>query len=127
LNWRKLIDIVPDISLAGLGAVTLPVAPAIAAVLAALYVWNKLWRGSVEELSDVEAVTILALWQNRNPQKKISEQDGFTKTNDLRATYSLPPLSQRQYAGAISRLIEIDCIELENGVIWLREWVRVKY
>lgn len=127
LNWQKLIDIVPDISLAGLGAATLPVSPVIASLLAGLYVWNKLWRGSVEEFSDVEAVTILALWQNRNSENKINEQDGFAKTNELRATYSLPPLSQAQYAAAINRLVEIDCVELEGGVVWLREWVRVKY
>lgn len=127
LNGRRLVDIVPDISLAGLGASTLPVAPAIAAVLAALYVWNKLWRGSLEEFSDADAVTILALWQGRDSRNKIGEQDGFEKANELSASYSLPPLSQGQYAAAIDRLIRIKCIELESGVIWLREWVRIKY
>ena len=34
LNWRRLIDVVPDVSLAGLGAATLPIAPAWSAVLA---------------------------------------------------------------------------------------------
>lgn len=127
LNWCKLVDIVPDISLAGLGAATLPVAPALAAVLAGLYIWNKVWRGSLEEFSDVEAVTILALWQNRNGENKISENDGLAKTNQLRAEYSMPPLTAGPYAAAVNRLVEIDCIELEDGVIWLREWVRVKY
>ena len=127
LNWRKLVDIIPDISLAGLGASTLPVSPAVAAVLAGLYVWNKLWRGSVEDFSDVEAVTILALWQNRNSEDKISEQDGFAKTNELRAKYSLPSLTPEQYAAALNRLIEIDCAKLENGVVWLCESVRVRY
>ena len=127
LNWRKLVDIVPDISLAGLGAATLPVAPAVAAVLAGLYVWNKVWRGTVEEFSDIEAVTILALWQNCNADNKISEVDGLAKTNFLRTNYSLPPLTVGQFSAAIKRLSDIACIELEDGVIWLREWIRVKY
>lgn len=127
LNWRKLVDIVPDIWLAGLGAATLPVAPALAAVLAGLYVWNKVWRGTVEDFSDVEALTILALWRHRNGENKINENDGFMRTNELRAQYSLPPLSLGEYAATVNRLAEIDCVELENGVVWLREWVRVKY
>ena len=127
LNWRKLLDVVPDVSLAGLGAATLPVAPQVAVALAGLYIWNKVWRGAVEELSDVEAVTILALWEHRNEKNKISEQDGFVRTNEVRDRYALPPLTANQYASAVNRLVSLECIELEGGIIWLREWVRKKY
>lgn len=127
LNWRKLIDIVPDVSLAGLGAATLPIAPAWSAVLAGLYVWNKIWRGSVEEFNDAEAITVLALWRNRNAENRIIEDEGFKKTNELRASYSLPALTQGQFISIIDRLVRIQCIELKDGTIWLREWVRVKY
>lgn len=127
LNWRKLIDIVPDISLAGLGAATLPLSPAIAWVLAGLYIWNKLRHGTLEEFSDIEAVTLLALWQNRNLNNKIDEQQGFAKVNEVRASYSQPPLSQGQYAAAVDRLVKIRCVELDSGVVWLREWIRIAY
>jgi hypothetical protein len=127
LNWRKLLDIVPDVSLAGLGAATLPVAPQVAVALAGLYIWNKVWRGAVEEFSDVEAVTILALWEHRNEEDKIPEQEGFEKTNEVRGRYALPPLTNNQYASAVNRLVALECIELEDGIIWLREWVRKKY
>lgn len=127
LNWRKLLEIVPDVSLAGLGAATLPVAPQVAFVLAGLYIWNKVWRGAVEEFSDVEAVTILALWEHRNGKNKIPEQEGFVKTNEVRGRYSLPPLTQGQYTSAVNRLTSLQCIELEDGVIWLREWVQKKH
>jgi len=127
LNWRKLLDIVPDVSLAGLGAATLPVAPQIAVALAGLYIWNKVWRGAVEEFSDVEAVTILALWEHKNEKNKIPEQEGFVKTNEVRGRYDLPPLTTKQYASAINRLVSLECIELEDGIIWLREWVQKKY
>lgn len=127
LNWRKLLDIVPDVSLAGLGAATLPVAPQVAVVLAGLYIWNKVWRGAVEEFSDVEAVTILALWEHKNEKDRISEQDGFARTNEVRERYALPPLTANQYASAVNRLVSLECIELEDGIIWLREWARKKY
>ena len=127
LNWRKLLDIVPDVSLAGLGAATLPVAPQVAVALAGLYIWNKVWRGAIEELSDVEAVTILALWEHKNGRNKISEQEGFAKTNEVRGRYALPPLTSNQYTFAVNRLVSLGCIELVDGIIWLREWVRKKY
>jgi hypothetical protein len=127
LNWKKLTDIVPDLSLAGLGAATLPIPVVWSAVLEGLYVWNKIWRGSVEEFSDTEATTILALWKARNGENKTLEDDGFNKVNALRSSYSLPSLSRGQYTAAINRLVQIRCIELDNGVVWLREWVEVKY
>lgn len=127
LNWRKLLDIVPDVSLAGLGAASLPVAPQVAIVLVGLYIWNKVWRGAVEEFSDIEAVTILALWKHRNGERKIAEPEGFVRVTELRASYALPPLTAGEYASAINRLIQLDCIELENGIIWLREYIQVTY
>ena len=89
--------------------------------------WNKIWRGSVEEFTDSEAVAVLALWKNRTEENKISEVDGFSKTNEIRASYSLPPLTNGQFATVIDRLVQIRCIELKDGTIWLREGVRVKY
>lgn len=127
LNWRKLIDIVPDIALAGVGAATLPINPVWTLPLAALYVWNKVWRGATEEFSNAEATTILALWKSRNAQNRISEAEGFRKTNQLRTAVELPPLSQLEFSQCIDHLVKLDCIELEDGIIWLREWIRVKY
>ncbi|MDL5592225.1 hypothetical protein QS468_05885 [Bacillus subtilis] len=127
LNWRKLLDIVPDVSLASFGAASLPVAPQVAIVLVGLYIWNKVWRGAVEEFSDIEAVTILALWQHRDGECKIAESEGFVRVSELRVHYALPPLTNSQYASAINRLVQLDCIKLENGIISLREWIRVTY
>jgi hypothetical protein len=124
LNWRKLMDIVPDVTLASAGAVGLPV---WAIPLAALYVWNKVWRGTSEEFTQTEATIILALWKNRNGENRISEDDGFSKTNSVRTATGLSPLTRGDYIEAIDRLIRIQCIELTNGIIWLREWIRVKY
>ncbi|MDZ4817597.1 MAG: hypothetical protein SGJ20_01345 [Planctomycetota bacterium] len=124
LNWRKLIDIVPDVSLAGLGAATLPVAPGWSIVLAGLYIWSKVSRSSTEVFSDIEAIVILAFWKNKNSDNKIPEAEEFTRANELRASYSLQPLTHGQYASAVDRLTTIDCLELEDGIIWLREWVR---
>lgn len=124
LNWRKLIDIVPDAAIAAAGATA---APAWLLPLIGLYVWNKLWRGSEEELTEVEATTILSLWKYRNEENKIAEDDGFTKTNLVRASFGLQSLSGAEYRRSIDRLLEMECVEMSDGVIWLREWVRKTY
>ncbi|OWT63798.1 hypothetical protein [Candidimonas nitroreducens] len=127
LNWRKLVDIVPDIYFAGLGAATAPLAPALSMIFAGLYIWNKLWKGSAEDFSKDEAIAILALWKNRDAGNKIGEDDGLMRTNELRVRYDLPPISRGQFAAIVDRFVGINCIELENGVIWLRESIRVRY
>jgi hypothetical protein len=124
LNWKKLIEIVPDGALAAAGAAT---GPSWLIPLAGLYIWNKLWCGVHEKLTDVEATVILALWKNRNIKNKISEDEGYEKTNALRLGLNLPELSRASYEEAISRLLKMKCVKLENGWLWLREWVRVSY
>lgn len=124
LNWRRLIDVVPDATVAAAGATS---ASPWLLPLIALYVWNKLWRGAEEHLDEIEACVIVALWKNRNHDNKISEDDGFAHTNSLRRTYGLVELSQAEYVTATNRLLKIDCIEIDDGIIWLREWVRMTY
>lgn len=124
LNWRKLIDILPDVTIAGAGAVG---APVWLTPLIALYVWNKLWNGAEEQLSDVEATTILALWKNRSGQNKIDSEVGFAATNKLRSTLNFRVLERVEFETTLNRLLDLKCIEIEDGVVWLREWVRVSY
>lgn len=128
LNWRKLFDLGPDTVLAGIGAATASAAVQPWAIpLAALYIWNKVWRGAEEPLTEVDACILLALWQNRNSENKITEADGEVHTNALRSKQGLSALSVSEYAKALSRLAKLECIELSDGVVWLREWIKVKY
>jgi hypothetical protein len=124
LNWRKLIDIIPDVTIAAAGA---PPAPAWLQFTIALYIWNKFWCGAKEEFSDAEANVLLALSRSRDQNKKIKEMDGYEKTNIVRREAKLSDLSIAEYSAAVTRLIRMRCIEMESGIIWLREWVRIAY
>ena len=124
LNWRKLVDTLPDVTLAGATAFA---SPPWLSVVAALYIWNSVRRNSEELLSDVEATIIFALWQKRNSMNKLSEEDGFAHTNNLRKAYNLSTLSRSQFDIAINHLLKIRCLKIDSGSIWLREWVRVTY
>ncbi len=124
LNWRKLMDLLPDIAIAAVGGTASP--PWFLPVIG-LYVWNKLWCSSAEELSEADATTLYALWKNRRGDSKISEDDGFEKTNAGRKACGLEPLTRGEYDRVINRLLKMDTIEMEEGMIWLRESVRMAY
>lgn len=124
LNWRKLVDIVPDGVLAAAGAAT---GPSWLIPFAGLYIWNKVRRGSEEQLTDIEATVVLGLWKSRDANNKVSEDVGFARTNSVRRDYALPELSRFSYEEALTRLAKMQCLELKDGQIWLREWIRVSY
>lgn len=124
LNWRKLFEIIPDVTIASMGGAT---APGWLLPLIGLDVWNKLWCNAAEEISEVEATTIHALWKNRNSRKRISEDDGYVKTDILRNDMGLPSLSRSEFDVAVNRLLRMRCVKIEEGIIWLREWVRTSY
>lgn len=124
LNWAKLANLVPDIIITVASGAT---APSWLLFFICLDVWNKLWCNSKEELTEVEAIIICSLWQNRNHENKIPADKGFAKTNTSMKKYDRNPISRKVFENSITRLVNIGAIELESGVIWLREWVRVKY
>lgn len=123
LNWRKLFDAGPDALVAAGGAV--PGSPFFR-TLVALYVWNKVWRAMEEPISETEASVIEALWRRQPFAKRVREAVALSVTNDLRARRGADLLDPRSFSQAVDRLVALDCIELESGEIWLREWVRKK-
>ena len=123
LNFGNLVELVPDIALTAAGAAgsswLLP--------FAALSIWNKLWSKANIELSQKHAVTIYALWKNRNHENKISEESGYKKAVSIFEALEIAAPSNREYTNIISDLSDMKCIELEGGIIWLREWVKTTY
>ena len=123
MNWRKLLELVPDVTLAGAGAAGSPwLIP-----FAALYVWMKLWNAAKVSLEEEDAFVVYSLWLHRNGENKISEDDAFLKTEALTHKHGFPAFSQEKFTKIINKLLSLECIEMEEGIIWLREWVRIKY
>jgi hypothetical protein len=123
LNWRRLFELVPDVTLAGAGAATahwlIP--------FAALYVWMKLWNAATVNIEEEDAFFLYSLWLHRNDESRISEDEAFSKTESLIKNHGLPLIKRETFDQAINKLRSLECIELDGGVIWLREWVIIKY
>jgi hypothetical protein len=123
LNWRRLFELVPDVTLAGgAAAETAWLIP-----FAALYIWMKLWKASKVKLKEEDAFVVYSLWLHRDINKKISEEDAFLKTKALAKKHNLAGFTKEKFTKIINKLLSFDCIEINEGVIWMREWVRIKY
>ncbi len=121
-NLRKLADVGPDVVLAGAGGAS---GPTWLMPLAVLYVLNKLLRFSEEEISDVEATILRALWKNKNDKNEIRDGDALEMVNSERSRLGLDKISQDQFNAAEGRLIKLRCISRRNDVIKLEELVFV--
>jgi hypothetical protein len=124
LNWRKLIDLVPDVLTSGYAAT---VSPPLLLPFIGLQICSKVRKVSFVSLTDAEASVILALWKNRDGHDQIDESVGYEKTSALRDQLRLRPLTRDQYMAANDKLSKMNCIEIQSGVIWLKETVKTTY
>jgi hypothetical protein len=76
-NWRRFFDLMPDV---GVAAVDLIGKNGFVTTLVALYVWNKLWRGSEAKLTDAEASSV----RSRSPLTGRPSRDTRTSPRLLR-------------------------------------------
>lgn len=123
LNWRRLFELVPDATIAGASATEARwIIP-----FAALYIWMKLWKVATINIEEEDAFVLYSLWLHRNEKKRIVEEEAFSRTKLLGEKHGLPAMTRKKFDQAISKLLSLECIEMDEGVIWLREWVRIKY
>jgi len=121
LNWRRLFDVGPD---AAIAASAYASSTPFLRGLIGLYVWNKVWRGSEEALSDVEASVIETLWLRYGKDRRVPGDAAFDSVNEARRDCELTALTRPEFERAVDRLAAMSCLELSDGNIWLQEWVR---
>lgn len=124
LNIRKLIEAIPEVVSIGAGMVC---DNYIVTVCGALSLWLKLRDIATINISKEQAFVIVALWKNCNYNHKISLDDGFIATNNLFSQYGEPEITSLKYNMIIDSLVKIECIELTEEIIWLREWISKNY
>lgn len=119
LNWRKLFAKAPELVLTGAGVTQPWLIP-----FAALYAWNLVWSLSKIEITPAQAMTMHALWNAREGPRRFSEPDARSIVNAFRHACGEPSQSEAEFAKVVDDLVALSCIELEDGIIWLREWVK---
>lgn len=120
LNWRKLIGSLPGIALTGAGAATSP----WLIILGALVIWKDLYSTSQVDLGPQHATAMLTMWNNHDGKKRISEEKARELTNEALAQFDMNRTSPATFANIIDDLTLAGCVELSDGEIWLREWIR---
>ena len=124
LNIKKLVESIPEIVSIGAGMVC---DNHIITVCGALSLWLKLRDIATINISKDQAFVIVALWKNCNYKHRISLDDGFIATNNLFNQYGESEISSIKYNMIIDSLLKIECIEITEEIIWLREWISKDY
>ena len=123
LNWRKLFELIPDVTLAGASVVgaqwLIP--------FAALYIWTRVWQAAAVELEEEDAFVVYSLWLHRNDRRRLTEDEAFLQTKALSKKHGLPAINKKKFKQIINKLLSLECIEMNNDVIRLRERVVIKY
>lgn len=124
LNIKKLINSLPAIVAA---SVSISYEIPILKVCAALALWKELRDIFTVEITREQAIVLVALWNNCDNTHHINISDGFVAANTLYKNLDDCTMNQTIYNRIIDQLTILQCIELTDENIWLREWISKKY
>lgn len=79
------------------------------------------------EITREQAIVLVALWKNCDVSHYINLSNGFDAVNTLYQKLDDCTMNQTIYNRIIDQLINLECIEVINEKIWLREWISQKY
>jgi hypothetical protein len=127
LNIGKLLDAVAAGVIVAVDAAKDP----LTVPLAALVIWNSLWRAAQVTISETEAGVLYTMWLNKSTEHDVPDEGLLEKCNALLDKYDRPMLTKRRLREALKTLERIETIERSprdpKKMWWLREWVRVSY
>ena len=123
LNWRRLILGASESILAAAGLTQPWLIP-----LAALVIWNTLWSTIDIAIDEHHAAVLWALWSLRDKNNHVRKTSLPVRVNERLAEHRQAALTPKQVQQSIADLERMKCLEsADSDVIWLREWVRVRW
>ena len=124
LNMRNIVIGVPKMAAEGYTVFT---GDPIQKVGAGIALWKE-FRSTIEiKVTKEHAFLMAALWMNCNDKHRISVDRGMECVNGLLKRNNQLPLSKEKYWELLGFLEDIDSIEIDSEVIWLREWISKGY
>lgn len=121
LNLRKLIDSIPTITALSVSmAVDIP----ILRVCSALSLWKEIRDVMTVEITRMQSIVIIALWKFRDHTNHIHLDYGYDRVNYFCETIGEEKLSWDDYNKIVDELLKLQCIDICEEVIWLRESIK---
>lgn len=121
LNLRKLIDSIPTITALSVSmAVDIP----ILRVCSALSLWKEIRDVMTVETTRMQSIVIIALWKFRDHRNHIYLDYGYDRVNYFCETIGEEKLSWEDYNKIVDELLKLQCIDIREEVIWLRESIQ---
>jgi hypothetical protein len=124
LNIKKLISTFPNVIAA---SVSISYDIPILKICAALAILKELCDIFTVDITREQAIVLVALWKNCDNAQHISLSDGFIAVNTLYQSLDDCVMNQTTYNRIIDQLISLQCIEVTDERIWLREYINIKY
>lgn len=124
LNLKKLIAGIPSIIELTISIATdIP----ILKICTALNVWKSVLDICTVPISKEQAFVIVALWKNCNSQNVIEAEQGYIAVNTLLKKYGESEITEIKYNKLLDSLEAIQCIELREESVFLKESINKKY
>lgn len=124
LSWSRMGELLTEAAVAATGANTIPPHTWF---LAALHVWYKAQKAATEELTQTEAIAMYLVSKTCTRERGRPEPDLFQDTTNWCRGAGLPTPSEEEFSRVITRLSAVGCIRLHEGLVYLKESVRVRY
>jgi hypothetical protein len=123
LNWRKLPEKISDIVLIGAGATSSWLVP-----FAILRICQLALDLANIPLSRHHAIALHMILKHKDSSHhNIAENEVFTKTNEYLVEKGDHALDKKQFSQVINELVKLQCVELIDGRLRLKEKVNAKY
>lgn len=124
LNMRKLVESIPAMT-ALIASIAWDIN--LLKVCSALTLWKSLRDVSTVDITRDQAIIMVALWQHCNDDHRIKTEKGFEVANSFYASIGDTTISTKKYHTILDQLVRLGCIEIDDDIIWLREWIRNGY
>ena len=125
LSWKSLLINGAQSILTIAGASSIPwLIP-----LAGLIIWDKVWSLLNIEIDERHAVVIWVMWNNRNKENCIKEEQILSLVNNELQKYNRPEVSKEELERILKDLEKMKCIKKidDENKWWLREGVKTIY
>ena len=124
LNMKHLIDSIPNIIMRGYNiAESIP----IVKVCAGLEIWKMVLKISTVEITKEQAFVIVALWKNCDHKYSVELEKGREAVNILYKKSVGEEMDKEKYNQIIDKLVMIKCIELVDGIVYMKEKISHRY
>ena len=108
LNWSSALELTTGAALTIVGLAAVP----LLLPLAALNISAVAWKATAKDISPEHALALVTMWQHRDGQDSIAEDDAYELLKQQLAQWDLRAVLSREFGDILDDLAELHCVTL---------------